>query len=488
MNVAIALEALITLPRGLTLTLALTFGSLLAGFAISVPLAFLRASSNPWASAPVLAYTYAFRGTPLLVQLFLIYYGVGQLAFVRQSFLWTVMREPFWCAFIAFTLNSTAHTTEVLRGGIQTVPLGQIEAAKALGLSRLHAMRLIVFPLAIRIALPAYVNEVIGMLKASSLASTITLLEITGIARQLVSETFAPYEVFIEVAGGIGSTGSGHSHLQKLFLLQDTGIPSSMDIRNPRLAICRFYAASTMMGMPRRRAPPRANSFARDLIRRLGSISGAGRMNRNSGFHRDFTYDRRQLAELVVGQRNQFRKVDLDPIIIRRHRADPAAVVDAVFVRVVIDFKLVQQIDGEAPEYLGLPFQLICSKLVFAGENVSFQFHDDLNPRDCRLEPFDQAVVKLAREITVAAEAVCEDDEPEAGKPGVEHEVVIGCHDLISFVDEGDRPLCCKEGPRTAERGSQAGEPIFSERSLKRSSGKIGGRPRRPGRRIAGVK
>ncbi|MBB5663846.1 octopine/nopaline transport system permease protein [Rhizobium leguminosarum] len=202
MNVAIALEALSTLPRGLALTLALTFGSLLAGFAISVPLAFLRASSSPWASAPVLAYTYVFRGTPLLVQLFLIYYGVGQLAFVRQSFLWTVMREPFWCAFIAFTLNSAAHTTEVLRGGIQTVPLGQIEAAKALGLSRLHVMRLIVFPLAIRIALPAYVNEVIGMLKASSLASTITLLEITGIARQLVSETFAPYEVFI-VAGSL---------------------------------------------------------------------------------------------------------------------------------------------------------------------------------------------------------------------------------------------------------------------------------------------
>ncbi|MBB6219616.1 ABC transporter permease [Rhizobium leguminosarum] len=202
MNIAIALEALLTLPRGLALTLALTFASLAAGFVISVPLAFLRASPNPWAFGPVLAYTYAFRGTPLLVQLFLIYYGIGQLPFVRQSFLWAVMREPFWCAFIAFTLNSAAHTTEVLRGGIQTVPLGQIEAAKALGLSRLHVMRLIVFPLAIRIALPAYVNEVIGMLKASSLASTITLLEITGIARQLVSETFAPYEVFI-VAGSL---------------------------------------------------------------------------------------------------------------------------------------------------------------------------------------------------------------------------------------------------------------------------------------------
>ncbi|MBB2701585.1 ABC transporter permease [Rhizobium phaseoli] len=200
MDTAIALEALITLPRGLILTLALTFASLAAGFVVSIPLGFLRASSNPWASAPVLAYTYCFRGTPLLVQLFLIYYGIGQLPLVRQSFLWPVMREPFWCAFIAFTLNSAAHTTEILRGGIQAVPRGQVEAAKALGLSSFHTARLIVFPLTIRIALPAYVNEVIGLLKASSLASTITLLEMTGLARQLVSQTFAPYEVFV-VAG-----------------------------------------------------------------------------------------------------------------------------------------------------------------------------------------------------------------------------------------------------------------------------------------------
>lgn len=202
MSTAIALEALFTLPRGLVLTLALTFASLASGFVISIPLAFLRASSNSWASGAVLAYTYVFRGTPLLVQLFLIYYGIGQLSLIRHSFLWPVLREPFWCAFIAFTLNSTAHTTEVFRGGIQAVPQGQMEAAKALGLSGFHTARLIIFPLTIRIALPAYVNEVIGMLKASSLASTITLLEITGLARQLVSETFAPYEVFI-VAGAL---------------------------------------------------------------------------------------------------------------------------------------------------------------------------------------------------------------------------------------------------------------------------------------------
>jgi octopine/nopaline transport system permease protein len=202
MNIAVTFEALSTLPSGLAMTATLTLASLLAGFALSVPLALLRSSPNRWASLPVLAYTYAFRGTPLLVQLFIIYYGLGQVQLIRQSFVWPLMREPFWCALIAFTLNSTAHTTEVFRGGIQAIPRGQIEAAKSLGLSPLQTLRFVSFPLMMRIVLPAYTNEVIGMLKASSLASTITLLEITGLARKLVSETFAPYEIFL-VAGAL---------------------------------------------------------------------------------------------------------------------------------------------------------------------------------------------------------------------------------------------------------------------------------------------
>lgn len=202
MNLALIYEALATLPGGLVLTFTLTAASLIAGFSLSLPLAILRASKKKWLSFPVLAYTYAFRGTPLLVQLFLVYYGAGQIPFVRQGVLWPLLREPFWCALLAFTLNSTAHTTEVFRGGIQAVPRGQIEAAGALGLTRLQTFRLITFPLMMRITLPAYTNEVIGMLKASSLASTITLLEITGLARKLISATFAPYEVFL-VAGAL---------------------------------------------------------------------------------------------------------------------------------------------------------------------------------------------------------------------------------------------------------------------------------------------
>jgi len=202
MNGSVVVEALTTLPMGLVLTIGLTASSLFLSFFISVPLAVLRAAPDRAMSTAVLVYTYVFRGTPLLVQLFIIYYGIGQIPLIRQSFLWPILREPFWCALVAFTLNSTAHTTEVFRGGIQAIPCGLIEAAKSLGLSRRQTFGLITFPLMMRISLPAYTNEMIGMLKASSLASTITLLEITGLARKLVSATFAPYEVFL-VAGAL---------------------------------------------------------------------------------------------------------------------------------------------------------------------------------------------------------------------------------------------------------------------------------------------
>lgn len=202
MDVELILESVGTLLGGVVLTLQLTVLSLVIGFVLSVPLAFMRASPSQWLSWPVLAYTYVFRGTPLLVQLFLIYYGLSQISLVRESFLWLFFRDPFSCALLAFSLNSAAYTTEVFRGGIQAVPVGMTEAAQAIGLSPMQIRARIVFPLAFRIVLPSYANEVVGMLKASSLASTVTLLEITGLARKLVSETFAPYEVFL-AAGAI---------------------------------------------------------------------------------------------------------------------------------------------------------------------------------------------------------------------------------------------------------------------------------------------
>ncbi|TPI10322.1 ABC transporter permease subunit [Mesorhizobium sp. B4-1-3] len=202
MNFGLMLEAVAVLPSGIALTLTLTVLSLTAGFLLSVPLAFVRAFGRPGFSGAALAYTYVVRGTPMLVQLFLIYYGLGQIEAVRASVFWVVLRDPFWCALLAFSLNSAAHTTEILARGLQSVPRGVIEAASSLGLKRLQTARLVTFPIAFRISLPAYGNEVVGMIKGSSLASTVTLLEITGMARQMVSTTFAPYEIFI-VAGAI---------------------------------------------------------------------------------------------------------------------------------------------------------------------------------------------------------------------------------------------------------------------------------------------
>lgn len=202
MNLRLMLDSVVVLSSGVGLTLTLTALSLMAGFLLSVPLAFIRAFARPSLSLAVLGYTYVFRGTPMLVQLFLLYYGLSQIEAVRASVFWVVLRDPFWCALFTFSLNSAAHTTEILCRGLQSVPKGLIEAAAALGLKRLQTARLVTFPIAFRISLPAYGNEVVGMIKGSSLASTVTLLEITGMARQMVSATFAPFEIFI-VAGAI---------------------------------------------------------------------------------------------------------------------------------------------------------------------------------------------------------------------------------------------------------------------------------------------
>lgn len=194
-----------SLPRmlgGLTLTLQLIVGSLALGALVAFGVALLRLSGNRVVETLAAAYVFVFRGTPLLVQIFLVYYGLGQFEFIRDSILWPFLREPYWCAILALTLNTGAYTSEVLRGAILSVPQGQVEAARACGMSRVLAFRRIVLPVAIRQMLPAYGNEVILMVKATSLASTITLMEVTGIARRMIAQTFAVFELFI-VAGVI---------------------------------------------------------------------------------------------------------------------------------------------------------------------------------------------------------------------------------------------------------------------------------------------
>ena len=185
---------------GLKVTLSLVGLSILLGAALSVPVAFARGSRNPLLAWPAYAYVYFFRGTPLLVQIFLVYYGLSQFAAVRASPFWVVLREPFWCALIAFSLNTAAYTAEIVRGAVQAVPRGQVEAAKAIGMSRLTRMRRIVMPQAVRIGLPAYGNEIILMLKASAVVYTVTLMDIMGVIRTINSRTYQ-YEMFFLVAG-----------------------------------------------------------------------------------------------------------------------------------------------------------------------------------------------------------------------------------------------------------------------------------------------
>lgn len=185
------------LLRGTGTTLELVSLAVLVGFALAVPMALLRVSRRPWLWVPAYGYIFFFRGTPLLVQIYLVYYGLAQFAAIRESALWPILKEPYWCAIIAFALNTAGYTAEILRGGIQAVPFGEVEAARALGMSGVLLFRRIVFPKAFRLALPAYGNEVILMLKASALASTITILDLTGVARTIIARTFAPIELFL---------------------------------------------------------------------------------------------------------------------------------------------------------------------------------------------------------------------------------------------------------------------------------------------------
>ncbi|MCG6659140.1 ABC transporter permease [Halomonas campisalis] len=185
---------------GLVVTVQLVFVSLLIGLVLAVPLAIGRSSGRRWISLPIYAYTYVFRGTPLLIQLYIIYYGVVFFDGIQETFLWPLLREAFYPALIAFTLNTAAYTTEIFRGAIKATPKGEIEAARAYGMSQALMMRRIILPSAFRRALPAYGNEVIFMLHASAIASVVTLMDLTGAARFVYARFYAPFEAFIFVA------------------------------------------------------------------------------------------------------------------------------------------------------------------------------------------------------------------------------------------------------------------------------------------------
>lgn len=200
MNTEVIVDNLPLYGQGLLTTLQLLVASLVAGLLAAIPLSVLRASPRPWLSAPVWAYTYVIRGTPLLVQLFLLYYGLAQFEAVRASVAWPLLSSAWFCAIAALAINTCAYTTEMLAGAIRATPAGEVEAARSLGMGQLQLLRRIVLPSAWRRCLPAYGNEVIMMLHATSLASIVTLLDLTGAAREVNSRHYLPFEAFITAA------------------------------------------------------------------------------------------------------------------------------------------------------------------------------------------------------------------------------------------------------------------------------------------------
>lgn len=198
MDALLIWQSLPHLLDGMLLTLNITAVSVLCGLLLAVPMALMRVSGNRLLWIPAYLFIFYFRGTPLLVQLFLIYYGSGQFQeFLSAIGLWTFFREAYFCAVLTLTLNTAAYTAEILRGAILAVPFGEIEAGLACGMSRVKLYRRIILPQALRLAWPAYTNEVVFLLQATSLVSIITLMDITGVARVISARSFAFYELFM---------------------------------------------------------------------------------------------------------------------------------------------------------------------------------------------------------------------------------------------------------------------------------------------------
>ena len=202
MDINLMITSFPKLLSATVVTLKLLSLSLFFGLFVGLLFAILRLNKNILINKFAYGYSYVFRGTPLLVQIFIIYFGLGQIEYFRSTFLWVVFKEPYWCAIIAFALNTGAYTSEILRSAFQTIKPGFIEAGKSLGIPNKIIFYKIQIPIAIKQSLPAYGNEIILMLKGTSLASTVTLLDLTGVAKYIISTTFKPIEVFI-VAGSI---------------------------------------------------------------------------------------------------------------------------------------------------------------------------------------------------------------------------------------------------------------------------------------------
>lgn len=200
MNWALIFESRNLFVEGLWTTLQLAAISLALGFLVAVPCALAMQSQKRTVRLPARFYVYVFRGTPLIVQVYLIYFGLPQFDWIRTGPLWSFLRDPYWCALLAFTLNTGAYTAEILRGAFATTPSGEVEAATAIGMSRFKAFSRIVFPSAIRRALPQYGNEIIFLLHGTVVASVITVTDILGAGRTFNARYYTVYEGLISAA------------------------------------------------------------------------------------------------------------------------------------------------------------------------------------------------------------------------------------------------------------------------------------------------
>jgi arginine/ornithine transport system permease protein len=201
MNFSIIAENIDIYLSGVLVTVELVGLSLVFGLIIAVALSVVLTSCRkPLVTLPIKAFVYFFRGTPLLIQMFLVYYGMGQFDAIKETFLWDYFKEAHFCALFTFALNTGAYTTEIFKGAIVNTPAGEIEAAIAAGMSRMLIYRRIILPSAFRRALPAYGNEMIFMLHGTALASVITIVDITGAARIINSRFYSPYEAFLTAA------------------------------------------------------------------------------------------------------------------------------------------------------------------------------------------------------------------------------------------------------------------------------------------------
>ena len=190
MNFHLIYESFLQILKGLGESLEIIIISLLLGLILSIVIVMMRLTKNIVLDISSRTFVFIIRGTPLLVQIYFIYYGLAQFTAIRESFVWLVLKEPFWCGVLALTINTAAYTSEIIRSGLNSIVKGQIESATAFGMNKFQAFKRILLPQAVRQSIPAYSNEIILMIKASSLVSIITIMEMTGIARKIISKTF----------------------------------------------------------------------------------------------------------------------------------------------------------------------------------------------------------------------------------------------------------------------------------------------------------